>query len=28
LYWIPWQQHFIWGATASMICQLAQHLTK
>ena len=28
IYWIPWQQHFIWGATASMINQLAQHLTK
>lgn len=26
VYWIPWQQHYIWGATASMICQLAQHL--
>ncbi|MFM4766942.1 CoA pyrophosphatase [Aeromonas veronii] len=28
IYWIPWQQHFIWGATASMINQLAQHLAK
>ncbi|WP_050514302.1 CoA pyrophosphatase [Aeromonas finlandensis] len=28
IYWIPWQQHFIWGATASMINQLAQHLSK
>ncbi|MCF3097954.1 CoA pyrophosphatase [Aeromonas australiensis] len=28
IYWIPWQQHFIWGATASMINQLAQQLSK
>ncbi len=28
IYWIPWQQHFIWGATASMINQLAQHLAR
>ncbi|WP_421236550.1 CoA pyrophosphatase [Aeromonas jandaei] len=28
VYWIPWQQHYIWGATASMICQLAQHLER
>ena len=28
IYWIPWQQSFIWGATASMIRQLAQHLSK
>ncbi|PJG57650.1 CoA pyrophosphatase [Aeromonas cavernicola] len=26
VYGIPWQQHFIWGATASMIRQLAQHI--
>ena len=28
IYWIPWQHHYIWGATANMICQLAQHLAK
>lgn len=28
IYWIPWQQHFIWGATASMINQLARHLAR
>lgn len=28
IYWIPWQQSFIWGATASMIRQLSQHLSK
>ncbi|MGH1408190.1 MAG: CoA pyrophosphatase [Aeromonas sp.] len=28
LYWISWHQHFIWGATASMIHQLAQHLAR
>ena len=28
VYWIPWQLHYIWGATASMICQLAQHLER
>lgn len=27
VYWIPWQRQFIWGATASMIRQLAQHLS-
>lgn len=27
LYWIPWQQHFIWGATASMIRQLSRHIS-
>ena len=27
IYWIPWQHSFIWGATASMIRQLAQHLS-
>lgn len=27
IYWIPWQHHYIWGATASMINQLAQHLS-
>ncbi|MGY3932631.1 MutT/nudix family protein [Aeromonas encheleia] len=28
IYWIPWQQSFIWGATASMIRQLSAHLSK
>lgn len=28
VYWIPWQDHFIWGATASMIRQLSQHIAK
>lgn len=28
IYWIPWQDSFIWGATASMIRQLAQHLSR
>ena len=28
IYWIPWQDHFIWGATASMIRQLSQHLSR
>ncbi|MCR6555345.1 CoA pyrophosphatase, partial [Aeromonas sp. CPF2-S1] len=27
IYWIPWEQSFIWGATASMIRQLAQHIS-
>ncbi|MBS2781380.1 CoA pyrophosphatase [Aeromonas salmonicida] len=26
IYWIPWQDHFIWGATASMIRQLSHQL--
>lgn len=26
IYWIPWQHHFIWGATASMIRQLYRQL--
>ncbi len=26
IYWIPWQHHFIWGATASMIRQLSRQL--
>lgn len=28
IYWIPWQHSFIWGATASMIRQLYQHLSR
>lgn len=28
IYWIPWGNSFIWGATASMIRQLAQHLSE
>ncbi|UNU88045.1 CoA pyrophosphatase [Aeromonas dhakensis] len=27
IYWIPWQDHFIWGATASMIRQLSRQLS-
>lgn len=26
VYWIPWRQQFIWGATASMIRQFAQQI--
>lgn len=28
IYWIPWQHHYIWGATASMINQLSLHIAK
>lgn len=27
IYWIPWQDHFIWGATASMIRQLSRQIS-